>query len=374
MHKLLAISASLSAVALGACGSSQAFKDAASSTPFVMDQWEHVAMQRPSLPANEALAWTPRDRLYNSVTVDFIEGMSQGSYWFTKPNQEGYRKLLAGALWNAGLLAPTPQHARYSLQISFEELKADGIGLDFAGQSKANYRLVKRSTGEVVFSTTVEARFLAIYPRLNERDLAKAYDISKPGVVAAAKGFATYAVAEGVLVELVNNNEDLTDFFDGPIEEDTQATWTDVQQAYVWTTGLSLIAGPLTILLEQLDPTNYVAFSAGGDELQDDALPGARHGYLSEQGFGSRDGRDRARQASTKMMGQSITKFVIDLARSEEVRFRAQLPCTVNPEVEALKIELMKAGHGYSTGPCRPQLYRETRESQAGGVAYTTGQ
>lgn len=336
--------------------------------PFVMDQPEHVALQRPNLPMTESLAWTPNDRLYHSVTVDYVEGMSQRSYLFSKPNQAVYKPMLEAALERAGLLARTPAEARYALQVSFEDLKANGIGLDFAGQSRAVYKIVNRRTGEVIFNTSVEARFLAIYPRLNEADFARAYDISKPGVVAAAKAYGTYALVEGGLVELINNNDNLTDFFDGPIDEATQATWTDVQQAYVWTTGLSLLAGPLTILLDQLDPTNYLAF-ASSNEMAEGGVVGARKGYLSEQGFGSRDGGERARQASTKMLGQSITKFVMDLGRVEGVRFTAILPCTANKEVAALKEQLMLQGYGFRTEPCT-----ERRDSRAPGLSYTSWQ
>jgi hypothetical protein len=366
LRRFIATSLSFGVLALAACSSSQGFKDAANSTPFVMDQWEHVAQQRPNLPMTESLAWTPNDRLYHSVTVDFVEGMSQRSYLFSKPNQAVYKPMLEAALERSGLLARTPAEARYALQVSFVELDANGIGLDFAGQSRAVYKIVNRRTGEVVFNTSVEARFLAIHPRLNEADFALAFDISKPGVVAAADAYATYALTEGLLVELINNNDNLTEFFDGPIDEATQATWTDVQQAYVWTTGLSLLAGPLVVLLDQLDPTNYLAF-ASGNEMDDRELRGARQGYLSEQGFSSRDGGERARQASTKMLGQSITKFVMDLGRSEGVRFHVLLPCTANKEVEDLKHEIMLQGHGFRTEGCT-----ERRDSRARGLDYTT--
>lgn len=358
-----------SVVALASCSSSQPFKDAAMATPFVMNQGEHVAMQRPDLPMSESIAWTPNDRLYNSVTIDFVEGMSQRSYLFSKPNQSVYKPMLKAALIKAGLWAePTSTQARYALQVTFDELRANDIGLDFAGHSRATYRIVNRRTGEEVYKTSVEARFLAVYPRLNEGDFALAYDIGKPGVVGAAKAYAAYGAIEGGVVELINNNDNLTDFFDGPIDEATQATWTDVQQAYVWTTGVSLLAGPLVVLMDHLDPTNYIAF-ASDNEMMDRGVSGARQGYLSQQGFGSRDGGQRARQASTKMLGQSITKFVLDLGRSEEVRFKAILPCTANREVEEMKQQLMLQGHGFRT-----ELCGEGRDTPAKGLSYTTWQ
>lgn len=372
---------------LTACSSSKPFKDTANALPFVMNQSEHIALQRPNLPNTAYVAWTPTDRLYHSVVVDFVEGMSQRSYLFSKPNQDSYSKMLLPALRDSGLLARSPSEARYALQVSFEDINANAIGGDFVGQSKANYKLVNRRTGEVIFSTNVESRFVAVYPRLNERDFSKAYDIARPGVGAAVSGYGAYALAEGGivelynndLVELVNNNNDLVDFFGGPIDfvdEATQATWTDVQQAFVWTTGLSTLGGALAILIEQLDPTNYIAL-ASDNEFQDDLVNqwgrgGARKGYLSEQGIGDRDGRDRARQASTMMLGQSVTKFLLDLGKAEGIRFKAILPCTNNVEVEAAKTELMLQGYGFRTDACLP--IRDDPKYRAPGWKYTTWQ
>ena len=58
--------------------------------------------------------------------------MSQRSYLFSKPNQSVYKPMLKAALINAGLWAePSSAGARYALQVSFEELKANDVGLDF---------------------------------------------------------------------------------------------------------------------------------------------------------------------------------------------------------------------------------------------------
>ena len=282
--KMFATSALL--VGMSACSSGQATKNAAMALPFVMDQEDHIAIQRPNLPNTRLLAWTPSDRLYQSVTIDFVEGMSQQSYIFSKPNQQLLRPLLVGALENSGLLAHTREEARYALQIHFTDIHANSVGFDFAGRSTAIYNIVSRATGEVVFSDTINANFLVKYPELNERDFAEAYDTSKPAVLGLAKVHVDSAIIEGGVVELINNNSALTDFFGGKINEASQASWDDFNQAFIWSEGVALLAGPLEVLRKQLDPTNYIAF-ASNRPMPKNAVSGARQGYLAESGYGS---------------------------------------------------------------------------------------
>lgn len=341
-------------------------KSGAQALPFVMGKDDTISMQRPDLPDTQLIVWTPENRLYRSVVVDYVEGMSQRSYIFNKPNQIMYRDMLVRALDRAGLLARSPIEARYALQISFDKLDADAIGLDFAGRSQANYRIVSRLTGEIVYEGDVNANFLVKYPELNEADVAKAYDISIPGFAATAQLHALAAADEGILTELINNNSDLTDFFGGPYYEASQAVWDDYNQAFIWTEGVSLLLGPLEILREQLDPSNYISLASRRKASKSD-VRGDRHGFLSESGIGARDGKERGLQASERMLGQSITKFLIDLAALERVRYKVILPCTMNEEVRAMKLRLMSAGIGYRSEPCNSDRYDEFEI----GVGYT---
>ena len=324
------------------------------SMPFVMGQQDNLEIQRPRLPNTDAVAWTRDDRLYRSVTLDYIQGMSQRSYIFSKPNQQVYRKMLEWSLRRANLWAESPVDARYALQIEFHDLDAEAIGLDFAGRSTATYRLVDRWTRRAVYEGRVSSNFLAIYPRLNENDFAEAYNISKTVVEASTKTYLGYALVEGGLVELINNNEALRDFFGGRIAEASQATWDDVTQAYVWTAGIGALLGPLEIVREQLDPTNYIAF-ARSNEMTSAPVKGARRGALAEDGYASRSASKRARQASAYMLAQSLTKFVIDLSLHEDVEFVAIMPCNGNEEVERAKLELMTKGIRWYAPDCHLQ-------------------
>lgn len=355
----------LPAVSLAAC-SAGAVKSAVMNSPVGMSPENTLALQRPALPNTDLIAWTEHDRMYRSVVVDYVSGMSQDSYLFAKANQRQYRPRLEWALDRAGLLATTPAAARYALQVEFVELKNATFGVDFAASSVANYRIVERSSGSIVFEAPVKAGFIAVYPGLNEDDFAKAYGVSKPGVRLGVGGLAKYALGEGVLVELINNNTWLSDLVDGDVVEASQATWDDVTQAFVWTTGVSLLAGPALIVKEQLDPTNYIAF-AGVDSDARSAPRAARQGALSEAGFGSRSGGERARQADAQMMAQSLTRFMIDLAVNENVRFVTLLPCGRNAEVEDMKVALTAAGQDWRTESCDPAQLPEP----ARGLGYT---
>ncbi|MAK61528.1 MAG: hypothetical protein CMK09_11150 [Ponticaulis sp.] len=366
MKSIFAPLSALALLAVSACSSSQPAKNVAQAMPFVMNQDDTIAAQRPALPNTKLIAWTPQDRLYRSVTIDFVEGMSQRSYIFNKPNQQLFRPMLTGALDRAGLLARSHAEARYALQIHFSEIKANSFGTDFAGRSHATYRIVSRLTGEVVYEGDVGANFLVKYPELNERDLAKAYDISEPLLSAAVGLHADAALTEGLLVELINNNEELTQFFDGKIEEASQKDWDYYNRSFFWLEGVSAVLGPLEIIREQLDPSNYFALASDRNKPKS-WVYGDRHGYLDEQGFGARDGKERALQASERMLGQSITRFLMDLNAAEGAGFKVILPCTMNDEVREMKIRLMASGFGYRSEPCSPERFDDFEQ----GWAYT---
>ena len=319
------------------------------------------------MPNTDAAQWTRDDRLYRAVTIDYISGMSQRSYLFEKANQETFRPMLEWSLDRAGLLATNPTAAAYALQIDFIELDQQSFGVDFAGRSTAIYTLVDRRTGEVIFSQPIAANFIAFYEGLNESDLENGINIAKPGVLGFSKSFAGYVLSEGVVVEAINNNEELTDFFDGPITEATQGTWDDVTQTFVWGTGVSLYLGLLEVVRQQLDPTNYVAF-ANGNGNATNAPRGARRGALSESGVGDRSGGKRARQANAQMLAQSITKFVITLGVEEDIDFVAILPCTNSAAVEELKTELMMNQVRWRTPGCT----QNDRNRDSRGLEFTS--
>ncbi|MEE2878590.1 MAG: hypothetical protein VX593_06270, partial [Pseudomonadota bacterium] len=340
----------VASLALTACVSQQA-KTKAMSMPFVMNQQANLDVQRPRLPNTDAVSWTGADRLYRSVAIDYVQGMSQRSYIFSKPNQQVYVPMLKWSLDRAGLLARNEVEARYALQVEFLDLDAEAIGMDFAGHSSAVYRIVDRASGQAVYENVVNSNFLAIYPRLNEDDFATAYNISKDIVVESTGAFLGYALVEGGLVELINNNDDFRSIFDEDIDEASQATWNDITQAYVWTAGIGALLGPLEVVRQQLDPTNYIAF-ASSNERTSAPVKGARRGALSEQGYGARSAGKRARQASAQMLAQSLTRFVIDLGQQENVEFVTILPCNANEEVQEQKYNLMVHGLRWYAPDC----------------------
>ena len=333
----------LGSLGLAACANHTPTKNAAMSTPFFMGAEDTIEIQRPANPATHFVKWEQGDRLYGGIVVDFIGGMSQRDYLFKEPNKRLFVPMLEYALQASNLKAggtrrrapgPFPEpwlrekpsiEARYALQIRFREIDVAKLGADFAGKTRANYTLVDRSTGEIVYSRDIGSNFLAIYPELNEYEVSRAYNISAPGVLASTYAFAKFAIGDGVVGEAISQNSWLSDFF-GDYDEASQATWNDAYQGYAWATGISALSGPLVIALEQMDPRNYLNINLWRDDEPDIGAQ-VRNGPLSTTGFGSRNGLERARQLNAQLLSQSITLFLIDLSRSEGVPLTQLVPC-----------------------------------------------
>lgn len=315
----------LGAMALSACANHAPTKKFFMGTPIFMGEADTLEVQRPANPATHFVKWERGDRLHGGVIVDFVSGMSQRDYLFKEPNQRLFRPMLDYALSASNLKAESPIAARYALQIRFDELDVAKFGVDFAGKTLANYTLVDRMSGEVIYSKDVGSNFLAIFPEFNEGDVSRAYDISAPGVIKATQDMALFAIGDGLVGEAISQNSWLSDFF-GDYDEASQATWNDTYQAYFWISGISAISGPLIVAVEQLFPTKYFNINLWRD---DEPNRGAqvRNGPLSTRGFASRNGLERARQLNAQLLSQSITLFLIDLSRSEGVPLTQIIPC-----------------------------------------------
>jgi hypothetical protein len=133
-----------------------------------------VALQRPPIAGARAFIAPADHPLTGAVTIDYISGMSQHSFFFAEANQNAFRPMLGEALASSGLMAPTPVAARYGLQIEFQDLRGAFVGVDLKSRSRATYRIVERATGRVVFERTVDAAFLARYRGLTEDDAVAA--------------------------------------------------------------------------------------------------------------------------------------------------------------------------------------------------------
>lgn len=350
--KLKTIVAGAAACLLSSCAGTPLSKEGFMETPIGMSHENTILAQRPVYPNSHEIAWDLNDRLYRSVTLDYISGLSQRSYFFAEPNQSVYRPMLNWSLKRAGLQAPTLTAARYGLQVEFTEVDTQVFGTSLAGRSTAIYRLVDRSSGQIVYEDVVQSNFLAIQPGLNEDDANTAYSISKPPLLATQIAFGVFAVGDGVIVETINNVRDLRQFFDGPIDEATQATWNDAYQSYLWGTGLSTLSGPLLVGLAQLNPFNYVALGDYRGTGPDAPVKGAVRGPLSERGIASRSGKERGKQLNQQMLAQSVTKFLIRLAVEEDVQFTLLIPCMRSEAMMEVRHQIVMSGHRYRTDDC----------------------
>ena len=326
-----AVLAGVSFACLAACANHQPTKQGAMNLPGFMNQQDTIDYRRARLPVSHYVKWSADDRLQYSVELDYISGMSQRDYLFEEPNQELFKPMVGSLLAQSGLQAKSGAGARYALQIEFSDLDTDSFGRHFVGRTDAVYRLVDRHTGQVVYENSIGSRFIAKYPGLNEDDASFAYDVSAPGVINATRLFGAFALYEGGIVELWNNNQKLQDFFGGdPIEEVSQGGWNDAYQSYAWVTGVSALSGPALVLLGQLNPLNYVSLQLEPrPEYARSAI--VRNGNLAESGIGERSARKRAQQLNTHLLAQSLTYFMLDLAQQEDVRFTKLVSCKSAP-------------------------------------------
>jgi hypothetical protein len=219
-----------------------------------------------------------------------------------------------------------------------------------------------------VYEKTIGSRFVAAYPGLNEDDASLAYNVSSPGVIGATQAFGAFAVTEGGLVEIWNNNEKIRSFFGGEtVEEVSQAGWNDAYQSYAWVTGVSALSGPALVLLGQMNPLNYVSLQLEprGERA---AFTGARRGNLSERGIGPRSARKRANELNSHLLAQSLTVFLLDLAQKEDVQLTQLVPCRESPSDASDIIEAVRNRSRIVTDDCT--LYTEPDTSR--GVGITT--
>ena len=349
MKTLFAVSFAI--VSLAACANTQSVKSATMGSPIFMSEDVTIERQRPSMPNTVELNWDGSDRLYGAVTIDYISGMSQRAYLFEEPNQTVFRPMLTWALSRADLQAPTNLAARYGLQIEFSELDSDFLGADLAGKTTATYRLVDRKLGTTVYENEISSNYVALNPRLNEDDASMEYDISSRAFAATQSAFLNYAVSEGLVVEAINNNEGLTDFFDGPITEASQATWDDVYQTYFWASGISIVAGPTVVLARQLNPMNYLSLKFNDRVFAKDQAQ-TRFGALSQSGLSDRNGAERARQVNAQILAQSITLFLMDLSAKEGVEVTHILPCDGSSKTTEEWHTLLMAGKSVRSDDC----------------------
>lgn len=281
-------------------------------------QATRIALQRPNIPTGQAFRIPDHHALHGAVTLDYISGMSQYSFWFSEANQSQFRPMLETALERSGLQARSPAAARYGLQIEFGDLRGSFFGADFDSRSRAIYRIVERRTGRVISEQSVDAGFMARYVGLVEEDAAAAYWLTL-GVAAA--GLTHYAGAE-----------------------DQTKAWRQSYQAMLWST--------LFVPLDLVNPFNFVA---GNDFFGQQRVPRPHvlNGDLSTEGYGARNGRVRGIQADKQMMRQSIAKFFIGLSSEQDIPMTVILPCAYNREIEDIKVDLTIRGIPYIGDNCR---------------------
>ncbi len=349
----------VSALCLTACANHEPTKNSLMRLPGVMSQEQNLELQRPSDPITHFVKWRPDDRLQKALVVDYIQGMSQHDYFFEEPNQELFRPMLDYALVKSDLAAPNKLAGRFGVQINFKELKSDAFGRHFVGRTTAQYRVVDRLSGDVVYENEIQSNFIAEYPNMGEREGRRIYNTAAPVVYGAAQ-LLTGAAAMALAEDIWNQNDGVRDFFGGEEKvEATQGEWNDFYQSLLWVSTAAVVVEPVKIMSRELNPANYISIDIYNKTFANKRVR-VRNGALSKSGIASRDAGERARQLNAHLLSQSLTYFLLDLAASERTGLTQIVPCHKFDGIDGEMIDAMLAGQTVITDDCA-QYAKSTR-------------
>lgn len=253
-------------------------------------------------PVPNALVFTvpPGHPLYHTVVIDYISGMSYHSFWFAEANQNAFRPQLQKALDDSGMAAQSPISARYGLQIEFTKLRTSFFGLTLESRSRAIYRIIDRRTGRAFFQGPIESSFSAKFVGLTEND-------------------AVNAVPNALVAPFI--------FFDAA----GNPNYVELSKRVFWK--------PLF---------GWANFNGDDAEVRAHALKGD----LDRSGYGSRDGKTRAKQADFQMMRQSIAKFLLAVSAAQKIPMTQVLPCLSNSDIIQEKARIEAKGMRWVEEDC----------------------
>lgn len=103
---------------------------------------------------------TPQQRmvvtpLRNNIAVREVSGAQGAEHlWTSKVDNRAFAQALSLSLGDAGLLAPNPAAARYTLSARMERLEQPITGVSLTVTATVSYSLVERATGNEIFRRT----------------------------------------------------------------------------------------------------------------------------------------------------------------------------------------------------------------------------
>lgn len=326
------LSVALLAVALAGCAS----------------RAEMRAVQTPPPAPTTAMLAPYEHPLRDAVALEWIGGVSQGSYLFAEPNQDVIRPVVKRALRETGLLAGTPVRARYGLRIEVTEAHGPAPGADFRASMAAIYTLVDRASGQVLFQTTVDSTGKAPFLGLNEQDLRESLDRSGKLLSVVNPTAAAF-----VLYNL-GYEWDITPWAGGELRETdlyknyskwTDADWHHFWRLYTYSVVGSLAAGPLVQGVKYANPVNFLPIAS-----EDAAAKARREGR--DMPVADRSGPMRAAEANQRAVAANVAAFLLDLSASQHIPLMPILPCHGGPDIDAAKRALLEHGESFVTDDC----------------------
>jgi len=114
----------------------------------------------PARSDHMAVLATPQQRmvvtpLHNNIAIAEVSGGQAGNrLWASKVGNAEFSQALSLSLNDAGLLAPNPAIARYSLSARMEKLEQPMTGVSLTVTATVSYSLVERATGHELLHRT----------------------------------------------------------------------------------------------------------------------------------------------------------------------------------------------------------------------------
>lgn len=260
-----------------------------------------AAHQQPEPLAVQAFEADPASPYAGQMALGAVTGISEFSWFLPEPNRRVFRPRFEAALAASGLSAPDRDQARYVINVHFSDSGGPVIGSHLDAFLVGQVEVVDRLHGRIIFAEPIQAHRHARWPGLTERDWA-------------TNGW----------FEVFNI---LPFFFDSP--------WLTVGPRF--DTTYPPFAGPEWAPLVPITTRR-----------SDGRLIYADNGQV----FGPRSGASRAWQVNAAVTDAVSAAFIRGFARSTGLVISRVLPCDGGDEIETYKIDLMRRGESFVTGPC----------------------
>ena len=243
---------------------------------------------------------------YRETALGSVLGTSEFSWFLPEPNRQVFRRRFQRALELSRMAAPDPDHARFLVHFDFDQVQGPVAGSHMDAALIGTMRVEDRLRGTTVLSEPISARRQAYWPGVMESDWA-----------------------DGGVLDVLNI---LPFFFDSP--------WLSVGAR--WDTAYPSFSGPewMPLIPIRMRPT-------------DGRLVHGENGRV----YGARSGATRAWQVNAAVSDALAAAFLTRMAEEGAVDIAPVMPCWGGAEIRREKLNMLRRGERYVTGPCHGRFH-----------------